>query len=610
MDLFISTALGKITRNKTRKGQTNKTSIKGIDNNTLPCLCLSLSRVVYPLFSLVVFYLVSRVTVVPFIDPPSIVTMAAAEAAATTTTTMNVDKAQRHQRKQKQQQKSLSLLVLYPELLQHEERMRKAPYDVSGWTLYISVLDDLIQEAEGLFQNTRNNQEKLVSLGGRAGIRIGDLADCVRDELVPLRLWIATRAVALLPGSYKLWRNHLRFQQSLVRSGKHSFGRTVASYRDALKRLHKAPRIWIDRLEFVQAPHNAPLDVTQWRRTINEALTALPVTQHAKVWTVVLDYIHKNNKNKKDTSNADQDKTTSDTDETVVTTALPHDTELVLLRRYAQFHPPYRETLALRCLEVYDRPAEAAQWLLEVLNDPSFVSPSARTRYDLWIMLADVCCQHPLATKTVVDFDRIVRGALQKKNSKTKGQTGEEDELLFQTAAGKGQGETNDSSNTLTDGKTLGEMEGALWAKLANYHIRSGEFDLARSIYEEAMDSVSRVRDFSILYDAYIQLEEGILESMMAGQEDEDGDEDMSDADDDDKKKNSNDDDEDADWDILLSGGQGNSADSPEADRSDKKASSGKTGDIEWAMARAEHLTSRRPLLLNKVLLKQNPHNV
>ena len=31
---------------------------------------------------------------------------------------------------------------------------------------------------------------------------------------------------------------------------------------------------------------------------------------------------------------------------------------------------------------------------------------------------------------------------------------------------------------------------------------------------------------------------------------------------------------------------------------------------MEWALSRAEHLAARRPLLPNRVLLKQNPHNV
>ena len=36
----------------------------------------------------------------------------------------------------------------------------------------------------------------------------------------------------------------------------------------------------------------------------------------------------------------------------------------------------------------------------------------------------------------------------------------------------------------------------------------------------------------------------------------------------------------------------------------------GTSADVELAISRAEHLTSRRPLLLNRVLLRQNPHNV
>ena len=51
-------------------------------------------------------------------------------------------------------------------------------------------------------------------------------------------------------------------------------------------------------------------------------------------------------------------------------------------------------------------------------------------------------------------------------------------------------------------------MEGTLWTKLAHYHIRSGEFEVARSVYEEAMESVSRVRDFSLIFDGYIKFEE------------------------------------------------------------------------------------------------------
>jgi pre-mRNA-splicing factor SYF1 len=128
----------------------------------------------------------------------------------------------------------------------------------------------------------------------------------------------------------------------------------------------------------------------------------------------------------------------------------------------------------------------------------------------------------------------------------------------------------------------LGEMEGTLWSKLADYYVRQGEFEMAKSIYEEALESVTRVRDFSILFDAYVQLEEGVVEAMMELQEEDDEEEGDEENDTNDKED---------DWDILLQ-------------------TRNETSDIELALARAEHLTARRPLLLNRVLLRQNPHNV
>ena len=67
-------------------------------------------------------------------------------------------------------------------------------------------------------------------------------------------------------------------------------------------------------------------------------------------------------------------------------------------------------------------------------------------------------------------------------------------------------------------------MEGTLWTKLAQYHIRMGEFELARSIYEEAMENVMRVRDFSLIFDGYIKFEEGVIEAMMEMMNEEDSD--------------------------------------------------------------------------------------
>jgi pre-mRNA-splicing factor SYF1 len=105
---------------------------------------------------------------------------------------------------------------------------------------------------------------------------------------------------------------------------------------------------------------------------------------------------------------------------------------------------------------------------------------------------------------------------------------------------------------------------------------------MARSIYEEALESVSRVRDFSILFDAYVRLEEGVVEAMMKLENEEE--EEM-------EEGHPNEGDNENDWDILL-------------------LSNNESSNIELALARAERLTSQRPLLLNCVPLRQNPHNI
>uniref|UniRef100_A0A671R093 Pre-mRNA-splicing factor SYF1 n=1 Tax=Sinocyclocheilus anshuiensis TaxID=1608454 RepID=A0A671R093_9TELE len=102
---------------------------------------------------------------------------------------------------------------------------------------------------------------------------------------------------------------------------------------------------------------------------------------------------------------------------------------------------------------------------------------------------------------------------------------------------------------------------GKLWCSLADYYIRSGHFEKARDVYEEAILTVVTVRDFTQVFDSFAQFEESMIAAKMEttselGQDEED--------------------------DI----------------------------DLELRLARFESLITRRPLLLNSVLLRQNPHNV
>lgn len=200
-----------------------------------------------------------------------------------------------------------------------------------------------------------------------------------------------------------------------------------------------------------------------------------------------------------------------------------------------------------------------------------------------------------------VDFDGIVRAVLT--GNGIGGDKEKEGFRVFDLSEEHSQttGEDHAESNTSDKNQTkkeliqhrLGEMEGTLWTRLAEYHIRSGDFELARSVYEEALDAITRVRDFSLVFDAYVRFEEGVIEALMELMQEDDEEEDEGET-----KKSAP---ENEDLDILLGD------DSLQNSLEDNINSS---ADVELAISRAEHLTSRRPLLLNRVLLRQNPHNV
>lgn len=110
---------------------------------------------------------------------------------------------------------------------------------------------------------------------------------------------------------------------------------------------------------------------------------------------------------------------------------------------------------------------------------------------------------------------------------------------------------------------------GRLWCFLAEYYIRLGHFAKARDVYEESLSSVMTVRDFTLCFEGYSRFEESMVSAIMPNEENELAEED-----------------EDADEQL-------------------EDAST----DIDLGLLRLERLTIRRPLLLNSVLLRQNPHN-
>ncbi|KAM9313486.1 pre-mRNA-splicing factor SYF1 [Gastrophryne carolinensis] len=195
------------------------------------------------------------------------------------------------------------------------------------------------------------------------------------------------------------------------------------------------------------------------------------------------------------------------------------ETAVRVYRRYLKLSPENAEEY-IEYLRSVDRLDEAATRLAAIVNQEDFVSKEGKSNYQLWQELCTMLSQNPGSIHSL-NSAAIIRGGLTR----------------------------------FTD------QRGKLWCALAEYHTRSGHFEKARDVYEEAIQTVTTVRDFTQVFDSYAQFEESVIAAKMEtvsemGKEEED--------------------------DL----------------------------DLELRLARFEQLMDRRPLLLNGVLLRQNPHNI
>ncbi len=172
---------------------------------------------------------------------------------------------------------------------------------------------------------------------------------------------------------------------------------------------------------------------------------------------------------------------------------------------------------------------EAVQRYIEILNNPRFQSKHSKGPFELWSEMVDLLVDHAIdietSHETGIDVERIIRSGIDR----------------------------------------FSDQRGKLWAGLATYWVRRGSFERARDVFEEAITTVMTVRDFTMVFDSYVEFEESIIGALMelASTRAEKGVVDES-----------------ADFDLDI------------------------------RMMRFEHLMDRRPFLLNDVMLRQNPNSV
>ncbi|KAL1557931.1 pre-mRNA-splicing factor SYF1-like [Salvia divinorum] len=202
---------------------------------------------------------------------------------------------------------------------------------------------------------------------------------------------------------------------------------------------------------------------------------------------------------------------------------VPLKTSLAVYNRLLKYDPSYIENY-IEFLVNSELWKEAAERLAEALNDDQFVSRKGKTRHGMWLELCDLLIHHSTEIHGL-DVDAVIRGGIRK----------------------------------FTD------EAGMLWTCLATHYIKRGHLEKARDAYEEGMATVTTVRDFSVVFDAYSQFEESVLSIKMGDMEDDI-------------------DDEEAFW-----------------FKDDN--------DMDMLMERYAHLIHRSSELANCVQLRQNPHN-
>lgn len=203
-------------------------------------------------------------------------------------------------------------------------------------------------------------------------------------------------------------------------------------------------------------------------------------------------------------------------------------TAVKIFARYMQIHPENVEEYIELLIEM-GQYTEAVKVFMGVLDNSRFQSKNGKSQFQLWTEMVDLLVSKAKQIETGpqvgINVDAILRSGIDR----------------------------------------FADQRGKLWAGLATYWITKGNFEKARDVFEEGIITVMTVRDFTLIFDSYVEFEESIIGSLMEAA-------------------------------ALRS----------EKGKLDEEADF----DLDLRMLRFEQLMDRRPFLVNDVLLRQNPNNV
>ena len=379
-----------------------------------------------------------------------------------------------------------------------------------------------------------------------------DTLSSSREAPFSIRKKIYQVSLHYLPGSYKLWYNYLKEEREYVQSNYN----IPNKHYDEVNMIHEQALIYMMKMPIIWINYIQFMmeqnSITKTKIIFNKALQSIPITQHKKLWDIYIPWIE--------------------------SLSGCHRTKIEIFKRYTKFNPDYKEKFINYLIGIKEFNL-AIYLIIEILNEENFYSKENKSQYYYWIMLCQIINNYPEEINLSkynkdLDVDKVIRHGIKKYT----------DEV------------------------------GNLWVTLANYYIKMGLIEKAREIFEEALEKILTVRDFSLIFNAYLNFEQEMMKQNLFTNNDLDNNNLL-------ESINENKDNnlqslelkelENAliDLNIEEIGNEGNN-DDVKKNKLDKKDSQKDSNLKKFNFIRVNNLLQRRPFLLNSTILRRNPNNV
>ena len=354
-----------------------------------------------------------------------------------------------------------------------------------------------------------------------------------------------------LPGSYKLWYHYLKEEREYVKSNYN----IPNKHYEEVNRIHEQALIYMMKMPIIWINYIQFMmeqnSITKTKIIFNKALQAIPITQHKKLWEIYIPWV-----------------------ESLIGC---HKSKIEIFKRYIKFNPDYKEKFVNYLIGIKEFNL-AIHLIIEILNEENFYSKENKSQYYYWILLCQIINNYPEDLNLGkynkdLNVDKVIRHGIKKYT----------DEV------------------------------GNLWVTLANYYIKIGLIEKAREIFEEALEKILTPRDFSLIYNSYLNFEQEMMKQNLFYNNDINNDNyELTD-----NKENKNL--QSLELNELENAlNELNIKESDDYKKEEKfkkeklleKQSQDKSNLQKFNFIRVNNLIQRRPFLKNSTILRRNPNNV